>query len=152
MQIDPYAAPKANVADTANQANVQSRPWSVRFAICFLWLSLCIDVIQRMAGVYDVARTRDGYSFGWIAFLVAVWLAILTRGIWRGKNWARSILLVFSLIGFLGLLASKWGSLKELSFYGTALLAINLLVQAAALWLLYAGSGGEWFRLRKYPS
>jgi hypothetical protein len=105
-----------------------------------------------MAGGYDVASTRDEYSFGWIAFFVAVWLAILTRGIWRGKNWARSILLVFSLIGFLGLLASKWGSLEELSFYGTALLAINLLVQAAALWLLYAGSGGEWFRLRKYPS
>ena len=69
-----------------------------------------------------------------------------------GQGWARSILLVFSLIGFLGLLASKWGSLEELSFYGTALLAINLLVQAAALWLLYAGSGGEWFRLRKDPS
>ena len=63
-------------------------------------------------------------------------------------------MLAVYILAFLGLLASSEAikTLMELSPYDMAIVAINLVIQVAALWMLYAGSGGDWFRLRKDPS
>jgi hypothetical protein len=149
MEIDPHATPKANVPDVVGQINKHSCPWRVRFAVCLLWLSISMDVIQKIAVAH--APTNGGYSFGWSAAFAIALLAVLSIGIWQGKHWARATLQAFYLIGFLFLLISL-KALKDLPPYDITFIAISLVMQVAALWLLCTGSGEDWFRVRKDPS
>jgi hypothetical protein len=140
---NPYAPPKAAVADaTANRQ--MEKPSQVTTAVRLLWSSLGLGILSSaLQWEYLASLGSVGFilSVQILSFTVLAWL------IWKisvGRNWARITFLVLAIIG-LGFLA-QIPSVFERSPASAVVGVIQLLLQFAALYLVFADPGRRWFR------
>ena len=147
MNDNPYAPPKALVADTVPTQAPMARPKQVVTAI---WLA----VIGYGLGLIVIFLSWDYYSrlqslgvfIGSQLFSLILMLWIYYK-VYVGRNWARIVLLVLSILGALAvanravmdLLAAAPPIVKVQMFVGLGL-------NAAVLWLLFFSPGRQWFR------
>jgi hypothetical protein len=149
---DPYAPPKAVVANPIAGVESFSRPHEVALASRLLWCSLVLGVVNF---VVDSGPAVVAGSLPPVAIAVSLstfgLLAWLTHGIGRGGNWARVTFLVMFVLGvpvFLWALPT----LLERSMLATATsLAISVL-QIVALYLVFTRVGARWFRRSRISS
>lgn len=145
MSGNPYAPPKAEVEVAERDEVALERPrqivWVVQlaafnYALGLVSIAIAWDYFSRLQ---SMAPTIIGQSF---TFVVLFWLYYK---IYQGRNWARIVWLVLSLLGFAvmpftyKLLGAAPGVIKLQMFIG-------LGVSLATIWLLFFSPGKLWFR------
>src|SRR5688500_15920995 len=98
---NPYAPPKSVVADVEPEQRLMERPPQIMMAI---WLGaigygLGLIVVLLSWDYYSRLQTIGGFFWSQLfSLLILFWIYYK---IYVGRNWARIVLLVFSVIGVL---------------------------------------------------
>lgn len=150
---NPYAPPRAEVGSGVVAAPIP-RPRSVTIALVLLAVYVVLGILRLVALVRPMneAMISALYFLGQVAVVaihVWVWIAIA-----RGRNWARIVLLVFTLLAIARLAIQLWGwqSLPGgvhmvLDPYALAVGLIPVLLIIVACILLFV-PGRRWFENR----
>ena len=146
MARSPYEPPKSSLGELDTQRGVPERPYRVVRAVVLLWLSLLVGALIFVLEFEFIKRTAASASMVWVVSLGALGIsALLTASIYARQNWARIVFLVLFLLGglpYLAVLSDMFGRSKV-----AALLSLTqLLLQAAAIYLLFTKPGSLWFR------
>lgn len=142
MNGNPYAPPKAAVADPTTQA---TPPHAVALATRLQWVAVALGAVNLVVVLVPVA------SVGQLPFILPIPLALLgtlavfAHNISRGRNWARIAFLVMFGFGLPGFLLGLPGMLRE-SASATAISVLMSVLQTIALFLVFTGAGARWFR------
>ena len=147
MRQNPYAAPKAPVSDMENAPDVMTRPKQVVWTV---W----ITVANVALGLVFMALNWSYYArMGSIPAIIGgqiVGLAInfwLYYKIWQGRNWARIVLLVFSVLGFMAwALPTTRGVMAAAPTVVRVGSILGLVSNVVVIWLLFFSPGKVWFR------
>ena len=139
---NPYAPPKATVADGIPSGARKPRPATVFWAVALFWLDLVLSV-----GQFFLQTQRPVDLPGWIGHAVTwVLLAFNAWVIYRistGRNWARWVALVSVIFRILISIPTigqiVTASTDELDTVGNALSVVALV-------LLFVSPGRRWFR------
>jgi hypothetical protein len=121
------------------------RPKQVARAVALLWISLALAPLVL---VLDKSATQVP-----ISYLIPVGLAFfglyaaLIVFIASGHNWARIVLLVMYLGGCWPYF-SKFADMFRRSVMGGLVSIVQLMLQAAAMYLVFAQPSSKWFRRR----
>jgi hypothetical protein len=84
-----------------------------------------------------------GFLIAALALTAALYLWFIDR-VRAGRNWARIVLLVLTLLGFITELMP--GETHEMPAVWIAMRILDVLLQIAALVLMFTRPGSEWFR------
>jgi hypothetical protein len=141
---NPFKPPASNVERTQIKA---PKPPSVVLAIRLLWASLVVGAISLLPGIRLSTWEGDAFSIavvvGSTVFFTMVYAALIVF-IARRKNWARVLLIVMVMLGWIAMAAdSSW--LDE-GPVAASLDAAMGLVEAYACYLLAFGAGRRWFK------
>jgi hypothetical protein len=146
MEQNPYAAPAARVAD-ADAVRPAERPIQVTRAVWLLWTVLALGT------VVNFIRPQGAVPMGMLMAIV-IWLlstaiyVLFIVKIAAGRNWARIVYLVLTLLGFLFIPVS-WSVLVEVmksSVLYTVVYFLNTAISVYALYLLFTKPANAWFR------
>jgi hypothetical protein len=122
------------------------KPRKIQVAVYLMWLAVALEIILAFLDYHlhgeDRAWQAAGAALG-IGFIVVAACATVFFG--RGRNWARTALLVLFLIGLLGLAFTFNFLLSEAAVIGWVSLG-ELLARGAALYLAYSPPGRSYFR------
>jgi hypothetical protein len=155
MDRNPYAPPTAQVADpSANDAPAAQRPAMVALAVKLLWAATAVsligvalvwgkimempEVVSMPAGAKPVVMVIMAVMFGGS---YALWCWLIVK-IGRGRNWARVLLTI--LLG-LSLLSNLMKSDVDVGLFGKALNVVTMLIEIAAIVMLYLPASRPWF-------
>ena len=147
MSDNPYAPPKALVVDHEPTLPTMVRPSQINLALWVAAIGYGVGMIVVLLSwdYYSKFQTVGAFIGGqFFSLVICAWLYYK---IYVGRNWARIVLLVFSLIGMamtvnravMDLLAAAPTIAKVQMILG---LAVNLFV----LWRLFLAPGRHWFR------
>ncbi len=145
MKDNPYAAPNAAVADRPRTPLAVERPRQVTIAVVLLWL----DFLIALPLLYQsIQREPDVELVVMILVATCLFLAIFATSIvfaYRGRNWARIVLLMFVFLTAIAVfLPSEVDTPVE--FFEIVLDYLSIVLELAALYLLFAKPGALWFR------
>jgi hypothetical protein len=143
-QTNPYAPPKAVVSD-ATDGPPRVRPRAVKIAVALLWVEFLLALVIRvLSSDITVGTSEAEYKFladiFWVTQVaVAAWINVK---IWQGRNWARIVALVLTVLAFLWLPAIfHEGALS-------AALSFSMLALDVVAMILVFGPGRDWFQRR----
>src|SRR4051812_45934785 len=107
METNPYSPPKAEVRDEA-EAAPGVRPTAILIGMALLWINFAMTIIVSFVNPELAGADSGTRSVGrWVGYAIA---AFIYYKIGAGKNWARIVLLVVSVILFpLAFLGMKMG-------------------------------------------
>jgi len=149
MERNPYAPPASTVADPVEIQG--ERPKEVTNAIRLMWTSTTLAILA----MFLQAQRNTDVAQMWIVMLVGAALG-LAIAFWfigkiaRGRNWARMVYLVLTVLGVV-LVVFNW------SFYApiyraqplaAVLAVIQTALQFGAFYLLITPSARDWFKQR----
>jgi hypothetical protein len=126
-----------------------ARPRAVVHAVWLLWASLAVGLVElalsmnplrEPAEVLPEAHMTVFGVFTSIALIGTVYLW-LVHHVRKGRNWARITVLVLVVLGVLESLTSH-RALQPIPFM---LNLLEILLDVAALALLFSGPGAQWF-------
>ena len=144
MERNPYQPPESPVFDKSEDALV--KPMAVTAAVFILFFGLAIDVAFWLSR-YGQMQSGEVSGAQWvgqlIGFAFAVFLYLMVS---RGKNWARIVVLIFTIIGF-GLIAFVFQELMKAPLLLRMAGMGRPLCNAIAVYLVFI-PGSEWFRPR----
>jgi len=155
MDHNPYTPPSATVQDVhLAQGQRGSRPAAVVVAVVLLALGL----VYSGSGLFRMlAYINTGFMAPtFLVFTLARWIVIILMCIhlWRGRNWARIVLLVLTVFSLLTVFANVWSYLHApagIDMPTSASLLVSLLaaplINLAAVFLVYV-PGRRWFARR----
>jgi hypothetical protein len=146
---NPYAPPKAVVADVAIAEAAMERPREIKLVVQ-------LGVVSWIMGVIVMALSWDYYrqlqpvsSTIYTQLFTVVVLAWLYYKVYQGRNWARITWLVFAIIGFAGI-AMAWPQLgNSLPGLAKIQMLIGAGITAWQFWLLFLSPGRRWFGRRQ---
>jgi hypothetical protein len=141
--VEPSPSPERLVIDM--QAHFAARPLQVKVAAGLLGEGLAFDTIKallRIAVHHPSPSLYPAFYFNIAVTYVVTW--ILLYFVFRGKNWARWLVLCSIVLGILSPLFPHYR--VNLGFYLYSLLDI------VAVFLLFQRPSGEWFTKSKYLS
>jgi hypothetical protein len=139
---DRFAPPLSDVGDQRSPAF--SPPGGVLLAIRFLWISLALGIPSLL---YEFGRSPTGIEFD---ISVAIQLALVGFAayvyvsIYRAKNWARVVSLVFTVLE-LGLLLYGSGPAEQ-AVIEIVCNWVAAALDAVAMCLLFTRTASAWFR------
>jgi len=137
--------PRDSVASTVTQPlNHTKRPTEVVVATALLWGSLAIAIpyaLRRFSRYTDMESLGYAVCDGAVIFALQAWLIQKT---WRGRNWARITMLILCVIGAAFLSPVFLLVFRRPTFAGFVLVG-QALMQAFALYLVFAEPGRRWF-------
>jgi hypothetical protein len=99
-----------------------------------------LDVFADDADARNFAR---GFMIAVLALTAALYLWFIDR-MRAGRNWARIVLLIFTLLGFMSELTP--GESVDMPALWIAMRVLDVLLQIGALVLMFTRPGTEWFR------
>lgn len=126
-------------------------PSNVAWFEVLMYASLGLGVIvSTLQWSQSVERASAmGLGAGFVLFVQASVVAFIVLFIWliarRQKNWARWIFLILGVLGLPFSLWSAWRLLLAGLATGT-LMFVQLLMQAAAVLLIFTGNARDWFK------
>lgn len=155
MTENPYAPPRAHVADASLDASLGKAPSAVRVAVRLYWISLALGFVNLCLTAWLLVQPQFSWSLliglavgGGLTLLITVWLVVMVAG---RRNWARIIILVLSLIS-IPYFASSLVPSFEASAPGGILLFLVYGLQYFAVILLFLRESNAWFRKPASPS
>lgn len=121
-----------------------SKPAQVRFAIALFYLALLLALAQPF--ILSLTRPPVAAVLGYVT--AGVLTVFLIEFISIGRNWARIVYLVFTILPL---------PISFLSFQtrlahdplAAASIVVQLLAHGVGLWLVFSAPGSGWFRARK---
>jgi hypothetical protein len=152
MNVDPFKAPTAQVADRniEPERNQSPRPASITLACRLLWATIVLGLLSLIPGVRH--GLWDDYAGSSVAVLLVLAVIAFMTGIeiWliglvaRCHGWARWALLAYLFAGWLMTFSDFSGSIDQ----GMAAVLVDLVTGAAeifAVGLLFLSRGRSWF-------
>ena len=145
MSGNPYAPPKAEVEVPERNEATAERPrqivWVVQLAtfnyvLGLVSIAIAWDYFSRLQ---SLAPTILSQSF---TLAILFWLYYK---IYQGRNWARIVWLVLSLLGF-AMLPFTYKLLGAMPGVMKLQMFIGLGVTLAIIWLLFFSPGKHWFQ------
>ena len=148
MDHNPYSPPQTEVLEAPSDDN-SPRPRQVKLAVRLFWVEFAVALMQFVTALPSTTKGRDPAA---VTIYVAVLgmefaaEAIVIYKLWVRRNWARYVALISSVLGLLefaqaigrGRLTSGSGEL--------GMEAVELMLDAVALFLLFTSPGKEWFK------
>jgi peptidoglycan/LPS O-acetylase OafA/YrhL len=113
------------------------------------YISIAIGVItsaleyQRFSTMANPAFILLVQLFVFLIFVLFIWLIARRR-----KNWARWLFLILFLLGLPFYIPSLAAMIKNNPISGL-LSVVQMLIQGAAIFLVFSGDAKEWFRKRQ---
>ena len=154
MDRQPYAPPRTRVVD-APEAHLD-RPRQILWGVGLLLLSLALDVLDEGQQLVAVLRaSSQGPLVGRVAAIavvavIALWTVCIVQT-YRGRNWARIVLLVILSIEIFGatsaliyLINTQTGRLRPPDVVGL----VSFVSNATGVILLLTPTANGWFRSR----
>jgi hypothetical protein len=136
-----YSPPTAIVADPPPQPV----PKKVRLAVNLLWLSLALAVpVCYLGTVRSVAAALFPLMVAIYVFVFGFY-ALLYVQVYRGKNWARIVVLILALIGALFLFFQQDGPTAP-GLLERSLDLVSTLLDFSAMYLVFTKPGAAWFK------
>lgn len=126
-----------------------TRPNKVSIAIKLLYLALIIGAIRSIFEIFILTQTE---SINFIIFIILFVLAILAilaffiYTIERGRNWARIIFLILSIVSIPFSISPLLQSLITNPIFGVIEMS-QIGLEITALVFLFQKSSNKWFRL-----
>jgi hypothetical protein len=144
---NPYAPPSSRVEDLAFPEVRGERPRQVVFAVRLAAVNYVLGLLSILVSWEYFSKLQSpGAILANQLFSVALLIWIYYK-IYHGRNWARIVLLVFSVLGALLILSSAVMSLLAAApFIAKAQMVIGIAVNLIILWLLFISPGRHWFR------
>jgi hypothetical protein len=146
MSENPYAAPKAPVSDIESNEPM-TRPRQVVWAIQLLVANYVFGIAMVIVNFsyYENLGSITAFLIGQvIGAMIGAWIYYK---IWQGRNWARIVLLVFSLLGIIGWVIGR--RIMETMPTGMRVTSvIGWIISIVVIWLLFFSPGRAWFRPR----
>jgi hypothetical protein len=145
MDTNPYQPPSAPVKDVARQRAVSERPDQVWTAVVLLWLSIVVGLVLAAIqwkyitsvsspSVVVLVQIAGLAFFGWLYFKI-----------WHGRNWARIVQLVLTVIG-LPFSLMQFPELYQRTPTGALITGVQLFMKLSALYLIFISPGRIWFK------
>jgi len=148
MNDNRYAPPNSPVGDVKPSPTPRQRPREIVLAVQ-------LTATQYVMGIFVMILAWDFYSslqsagqafftqvIG-LAFAVYIWAKI-----YHGRNWARILLLVSSVIGLAA--QATMPEVRKILMAAPVLVKLSMISSIAMtlinLWLLFLSPGREWFR------
>jgi hypothetical protein len=144
MDRNPYSPPETAVHDPIDRHPARPRPARIALAVRLLWIEFAVSVIQA---VCDWAISRDPLFREIIVVVSCVTLPLeawVIQQIWRGRNWARWVMVAAVILSVL-MWWDDLGGTSDDSRVSAILGAVELGLDAVALYLLFSKSGRDWF-------
>jgi len=145
MTDNPYAPPVAIVGDMADAAALP-RPRQVRWAVRLLWASTVLALPEALV---DAARAPTlthligGLLVEALMLAFACWLYVCVN---RGRNWARIVLLLLTLLGT-GVVVFAPLS-RGTTTFEQVFTWLNTACDVVCMGLLFSPPASAWFRRR----
>ena len=145
MDHNPYSPPQTEVREPVVPEDAIPRPRQVTWAVWCFWTELALGVPQLILQLSngEIRQYIVGtlVTIGILSALQAwVIYKISTR-----RNWARYVALVATILSaLLGL-----GSSGTMNLGSLIIMVIGLLLDCAALYLLFTRPGKDWFKPRQ---
>ncbi len=149
MEHNPYQAPNTPLADPIEPP----APIEIRWACRILWAVLLLSLVMMhpaIRGEWWLVSDADDLEEFWLivvlvfsALLLCIF-AMLIVFIQRRHNWARWVMLLFVVLGLIGLLidfSESWSD-APIALVADSMLAMAELV---ACYLLFISAGAKWF-------
>jgi len=147
--LNPYAPPKAAVADVEVRTDDDVRPKNVNIAVILLWVSAALGVLSNVIRLFNGAFPPNVPRIVPILTIVlslafAFWfnIKIATR-----RNWARIIWIVLFAVGMVIVVVNP-KVLTKLGTIETILYTVQYLMGIATAVLLLTPSSNRWFKKR----
>ena len=145
MDRNPYSPPQTDVRETVEPDLAGPRPARVALAVQLFWIEFALSVVQ---GGLDFYSATDGFAR--VAVVVAASLslpfeALVIYKIARRRNWARFVALgavIISAMLWFGTIRQGISADPVMGIMG----AVELVVDAIALYLIFANPGRQWFK------
>jgi presenilin-like A22 family membrane protease len=145
MSENPYQPPNAHVADKPSTAAPRVRPRQVSTATTLLWISLALGVPSLyLATARDTDTGFLPLLIGMYVFLFAISAFVIVK-VYRGRNWARVLLLVMVILSAVVLLFPGEEATPPAALEYVLNVA-SLVVEIAAVYLLLSHPGKTWFQ------
>ena len=144
MTHNPYSAPRSAVTDAL--APPMERPRVVVIAVALLWTEVALGLLESLLDWRNLMAS-DSARFGLIVDVLFVGLSVLINiMVWRGRNWARIVGLVLTILGVVGFAPVVGAEFARAPFV-TLLVMVELLLDVIALYLVFV-PGRQWFARR----
>ena len=144
MTHNPYSAPRSAVTDTPLPP--KERPRVVVIAVALLWTEVALGLLNSLLD-WEYLNADTPAAFVLIVQGVFVALSVLINVmIWRGRNWARIVALVLTILGVAGY-APQIGADFARAPLMAVLGMVELLLDIIALYLVFV-PGRQWFARR----
>jgi len=143
---NPYRPPRSAVVDAPVSDERIERPGHVFNAVAILWIALVVQAagLAFTWRLYQVAPTWFLVLAGIItcAWVLMAWVVAMIE---RGKNWARFTYLALFLLDAPIALILMFNTAAESALVALAM-PVQLLLQLAAVIMLFVPPAGAWFR------
>jgi hypothetical protein len=149
---NPYAAPKAAVADLDPQASLE-RPIQVVRAVRLFWMTIAIGFAMGTHQIFRASLPGLSQS-GRLMIFAGTWTLVLAlyywllRATYNGKNFGRITLLVFFLLNVLSTVVGFQGQMAK-GVLVNVLAVFQVALNMAGLYLLFTPASNEWYRAMK---
>ncbi len=145
MNNNRYAPPIADVGDIADDARA-SRPLQVVWAVRLLWATTLFSIPEFYLEATR-ARSAGAMITGLVVEAVVTAFAFfLYMSIYRGKNWARIVTLIFTILSTAMFLFGP--ALPNRSSYEQVLTWLNTVSDILCMGLLFTPASSRWFKNR----
>ena len=143
---NPYQAPRSDVRDIEPQRLLAERPRQVVYATVSFWLSFLISIPQLFIESESDPAGRAAAVFAAILLgLILVFLAVANVGMWRGRNWARIVFLIFSILSVVTFVLGL-GEMLQSPPIEIVPTVISTGLDVVVSYLLFTKPGSLWFR------
>jgi hypothetical protein len=148
MNENPYAPPKAVVSDVAEDERQRTRPPQIALVVKLAAGAYALSLLAVMLTWSSFYSKLGSLSYVILNQVVSVAVLIwLYYNVWLGRNWARILILVFTVLGALTMLNGDVRSmLAAQPPAGMLVMLLNYGVSIVILWLLFVSPGRVWFQ------
>jgi len=146
MKENPYAPPKAAVDDVVAVEPEMQRPREIMLVIQVAVIGYLLGIIVMVISwdYYAKLQSITSAILGQVVS-IAIFCWIYYK-IYQGRNWARITLLVFTIIGLLGLIISFSTVAVTLPTLPKVQMVVGFALSGLQLWWLFVSPGKHWFR------
>lgn len=142
---NPYEAPKSDVRDVEPERLVSNRPRQIVHATLSFWLSVLISVPFLGWEADGAAETVVLIVSATVLVGVLVLMAVVNVAMWRGRNWARVVFLVFSVLSAVTFVLTLGELLKHTAIH-MASVVVSTVLDVVVSYLLFTKPGSLWFK------
>lgn len=143
MNTNPYAPPIADVGDVAPETRAP-RPAQVVWAVRLLWLTALCAIPQFY---FEATQAQSaGAMMASVIFetVVTLFAAFLYVCIYRGRNWARIVTLVLTVLSTAMVVFGH--ALAHSSTFEQVFTWLNTVSDIVCMGLLFTSAASRWFR------